>query len=222
MASGEWLRFNLFKGIKRWDVCLWGGGVSSLPIHKRPDLLQLNVTSSRIRPAGTAGHPSPSSSRATSRPPSPDGSWAGTTSTGAATPWSARWPNWQSELSADARLLPARPFITPPLFNLFFSFSFDPRSPDSLVSLVSRVKAKETTQRKQDNWCLAPLPVTPSTPSLIQKDTKRSDASYIYFFSHLCPEKAVTNRCCLYVLWDPSPTISIKPHFQFHPGCVFP
>lgn len=148
------------------------------------------------------------SSRATSRPPSPDGSWAGTTSTGPPTPWSALWPNWQSEIpDSSTRLLLCSPFYQAAALNLFF-FKF------TFVSLVSCVKAKEPTQRKQNNRC---LPGTPSKTSLTHKDTKHSDASSIYFFKTLVPRKRY-DETLLLIIMESSPTDSIKP--DFNTGCV--
>lgn len=88
--------------------------------NKCPDLSQLPAISRRIRPTETAGHLSSESSRNTSRPPSPDGSWAGTMITGPATPWSAPWPNWQSEIpNSSTRLLLCSPFYQAAALNLF-------------------------------------------------------------------------------------------------------
>lgn len=61
------------------------------------DFPQRPVTSRRTRPTGIAGRPLSRSSRASSPPPSPAGSLAGTTTTGPATPWSAPWLSWQFE-----------------------------------------------------------------------------------------------------------------------------
>lgn len=138
------------------------------------------------------------------------------------TGWFLGWDNeyWTSdpleramaELAIwDSRLLDSTPALFTVLSNrsfesFFFKFTF--------VSLVSCVKAKEPSQRKQNNRC---LPGTPSKPSLTQKDTKRSDASNIYFFKTLVPRKRCDEALML-ILMESSPTDSIKPHFNT--GCV--
>lgn len=82
-------------------------------IQAFPDLPQRSVTSRQIRRTETTGRPSSRSSRALSRPPSLAGSWAGTTSTGPATPWSVLWLNWQFQIDPDSPSLSAQTFDRP-------------------------------------------------------------------------------------------------------------
>lgn len=82
-------------------------------IQAFPDLPQLSVTSRLIRPTETAGHPSSRSSSASSRPLSPAGSWAGTTTTGPPTPWSVLWLNWPCEISPDPPSITISPDLWP-------------------------------------------------------------------------------------------------------------
>lgn len=76
-----------------------------LVIHWLARLPQQSVTSRLTPPTETRGRPSSKSSRASSRPPSPAGSWAGTMTTGPVTPWSEPWQNWLSELAPPLSLL---------------------------------------------------------------------------------------------------------------------
>lgn len=77
--------------------------VSFYESHIKPVLfLKLPDTSRQIQPTVTHAHPSWRSNRALSRPLSQAGSWAGTMTTGALTPWSGPWRSWRSELRAVA------------------------------------------------------------------------------------------------------------------------
>lgn len=89
-----WITCRSMLQLKRLNTLKTSGHLSPLLTH------QLAATSRPTRPTGTTGRPLSGSSRASSHPPSLVGSWAGITTTGTATPWSASWLSWPSETAA--------------------------------------------------------------------------------------------------------------------------